>query len=219
MRTGGARESRGAARQARCSSLITKEQTMAAESVDAYNSSSSLRSADSGERQSPSSGPFNGGTVLVIGLGNPLIADDSVGLRVAQAIAFELRDRDNVDVTQDYWGGLRLMERMIGYDAAIVVDAICTGAAPGTIHHLTVNMMATQKSASAHDVDLPTALAFGRQAGARLPADENIRLVGVEAEDVINFSEQCTPAVDAATQPAAAQVLGLLDTMLGEQPK
>lgn len=157
--------------------------------------------------------------VLVIGLGNPLIADDSVGLRVVQSLQTDLANYPRVDVTEDYWGGLRLMERMIGYDAAIVVDAICTGAAPGTIHHLTVEMVATQKSASAHDVDLPTALAFGRRAGAYLPADDRIRLLGVEAEDVISFSEDCTPAVAAATEPAAAQVLRLLDTMLGEHPK
>ncbi len=79
--------------------------------------------------------------------------------------------------------------------------------------------MATQKSASAHDVNLPTALAFGRQAGAHLPPDEHVRLVGVEAEDVINFSEQCTPAVAAAIEPAVDEVVRLLDTMLGEQSK
>ena len=138
------------------------------------------------------------------------------GSRIASRPGWQ--DATHVDVTEDYWGGLRLMERMIGYDRAIVVDAICTGATPGTIHHLTVDMMATQKSASAHDVNLPTALAFGRQAGAHLPADEDVRLVGMEAEDVINFSDQCTPAVAAAIEPAVDEVVRLLDTMLGEQP-
>ena len=159
------------------------------------------------------------GKTLVIGLGNPLISDDSVGLRIVDRLKSQLAGRHLVDVTEDYWGGLRLMERMIGYDAAIVVDAICTGATPGTIHHLTVDMVATQKSASAHDVNLPTALAFGRRAGAHLPVDDNVRLIGVEAQDVINFSEQCTPAVAAAIEPAVAEVVRLLDTMLGEQPK
>ena len=157
--------------------------------------------------------------ILVIGLGNPLVSDDSVGLRVADRLRTALAGCDNVDVAEDYWGGLRLMERMIGYDAAIVVDAICTGAVPGTIHSLGVNVMPTQKSASAHDVNLPTALEFGRRAGAHLPPDEDIRLVGVEAEDVINFSDHCTPAVAAAIEPARAEVVRLLETMLGEQPK
>ena len=158
------------------------------------------------------------GKTLVIGLGNPLITDDSVGLRILARLKSLLAGRPNIDVTEDYWGGLRLMERMIGYDRAIVVDAICTGAVPGTIHYLLLDMVPTQRSASAHDVNLPTALAFGRQAGAHLPADKDVRLVAVEAEDVINFGDQCTPAVAAAIEPAAEKVVQLLDTMLGEQP-
>ncbi len=149
--------------------------------------------------------------ILVIGLGNPLITDDSVGLRVVEAIK-QLSNEDlcGVEVTEDYWGGLRLMERMIGFDAAIVVDAICTGAAPGTIHLLSPNGIATQKSASAHDVNLSTALEFGRQAGAKLPANESIQLVGIEAHDILTFSEQCTPAVEAAIPQAVALVRDLL---------
>jgi hydrogenase maturation protease len=109
------------------------------------------------------------------------------------------------------------MERMIGYEQAIVVDAICTGAPPGTIHHLTTASIATQKSASAHDVSLPTALAFGRQAGAELPEDKDVTLLGIEALDLVNFSEQCTPAVTAAIPRAVREVLQILESMQGEQ--
>ncbi len=153
---------------------------------------------------------------LVIGLGNPLISDDSVGLRIAQHLRTRLAHRSDVDVTEDYWGGLRLMERMIGYQRAIVVDAICSGAPPGTIHHLSTDMLATQRSASAHDVNLPTALAFGRQAGAELPDDVDVRLVGIEALDVVNFSEQCTPDVAAAIPLVVEEVVRLVETLQGE---
>jgi hydrogenase maturation protease len=153
---------------------------------------------------------------LIIGLGNPLVSDDSVGLRVAAELRRQLTGRDDVEVTEDYWGGLRLMERMIGYERAIVVDAICTGAPPGTLHHLTTASIATQKSASAHDVSLPTALAFGRQAGAKLPDDQHVCLLGIEAQDLVNFSEQCTPAVAAAIPRAVREVLQILESMQGE---
>lgn len=153
---------------------------------------------------------------LIIGLGNPLVSDDSVGLRVAAELRRQLVGRDDVEVTEDYWGGLRLMERMIGYERAIVVDAINTGASPGTIHHLTTGSIATQKSASAHDVSLPTALAFGRQAGAKLPEDRNVSLLGIEAQDLVNFSEQCTPAVAAAIPRAVREVLQILESMQGK---
>ncbi len=148
---------------------------------------------------------------LVLGLGNPLVSDDSVGLRVVAELKPVLAGREDVEVGEDYWGGLRLMERMIGFDRAVIIDAIRTGAPPGTIHRLSPDAMATQRSASAHDVNLPTALEFGRRAGARLPADRDILLVAVEVEDILNFGEQCTPAVAAAVAPAAQAVLEALD--------
>jgi len=154
---------------------------------------------------------------LIIGLGNPLVTDDSVGLRVAAELRGLLADRPDVEVTEDYWGGLRLMERMVGYDRAIVVDAITTGAPPGTIHHLAPHSIPTQRSASAHDVNLPTALAFGRQAGVELPDDEQILLVGIEVEDIVNFGENCTPSVQAAVPRAVEDVLRALDSWPSEQ--
>ena len=107
--------------------------------------------------------------ILVLGLGNPLVSDDSVGLRVAAELKSRLADRPEIDVGEDYWGGLRLMERLVGYERAVVIDAIRTGAPPGTIHFLRPDALPTQRSASAHDVNLPTALALGRHAGLRLP--------------------------------------------------
>jgi hydrogenase maturation protease len=148
---------------------------------------------------------------LILGLGNPLVSDDSVGLRVAAELRKLLAGRPEVTVAEDYWGGLRLMEQMVGYERAIVIDAIQTGAAAGTLHHLGPGDIPTQRSASSHDMNLPTALVFGRQAGLDLPEDRNILLVGIEAEDILNFGEACTPAVAAAVPRAVADVLAALD--------
>jgi hydrogenase maturation protease len=149
---------------------------------------------------------------LVLGLGNPLVRDDSVGLRVAAELRTQLAGRGNVEVDEDYWGGLRLMERMVGYQRVIVIDAIVSGAAAGTIHRLGPGDLPTQRSASSHDMNLPTALALGRQAGLDLPEDQNILLVGVEAEDILTFGETCTPAVAAAVAHAARDVLEILNS-------
>jgi hydrogenase maturation protease len=152
---------------------------------------------------------------LVLGLGNPLVTDDSVGLRVAAELKPLLADRPDIEVDEDFWGGLRLMERMAGFDRAIVIDAIQTGAPPGTIHFLTPASIPTQRSASVHDVNLPTALAFGRQAGLHLPRDESILLVAIEAADILTFGDRCTPAVAAAI-PAAVQAV--LDAVRATPP-
>jgi hydrogenase maturation protease len=103
------------------------------------------------------------------------------------------------------------MERLIGYHRAVVIDAIQTGnAPPGTIHRLRVDDMPTQRSASAHDLNLPTALKLGRQADQPLPADEDLHLVGVEVADILNFGERLTPAVEAALPRVVALVLDIL---------
>ena len=148
---------------------------------------------------------------LILGLGNPLLRDDSVGLRIAQQLLPMLEGNPDVEIDVDYWGGLRLMERMIGFEKAIIVDAICSGKQAGTIHLITPGDLPTQRSASAHDVNLPTALEFGRSAGAPLPRDEDILLVAIEAGDVLSFDETLTPEVEKAMPEAIQMVLSALE--------
>jgi len=148
---------------------------------------------------------------LILGLGNPLVGDDSVGLRVIEKLKPLLANRPDVEVSEDYWGGLRLMERMIGFDRAIIIDAMQSGGPPGTVRGLAPDAISTQRSASAHDVNLPTALEFGRRAGASLPMNEDILLVGIEAEDILTFSERCTPAVEAAIPTAVEMVIAAIN--------
>ncbi len=147
---------------------------------------------------------------LVLGLGNPILRDDSIGLRVVQELRVRLGDNPDVELSEDYWGGLRLMERMIGFDRAIIIDAIQTDAEPGTIHLLSPNDIPTQRSSSAHDVNLPTALELGRQAGAQLPQPSEILIIGVEAADVQTFDEALTPEVEIALPQAVEAVLSAL---------
>jgi hydrogenase maturation protease len=143
---------------------------------------------------------------LILGLGNPLLRDDSIGLRVVQELRRTLDASRELELGEDFWGGLRLMERMIGFDRVIIIDAIRSGSPPGTIHLLKPGDIPTQRSASAHDVNLPTALEFGRRAGAMLPPEDQIFLIAVEADDVLTFDESLTPAVQRALPHAVEAV-------------
>jgi Ni,Fe-hydrogenase maturation factor len=58
---------------------------------------------------------------------------------------------------------------------------------------------------------LSTALQFGRLAGARLPKEEDIVLVAIEAGDVHTFDQSLTPAVESAIPQAVETVLKALD--------
>ncbi|NCC32937.1 MAG: hypothetical protein EOM24_13105, partial [Chloroflexia bacterium] len=71
---------------------------------------------------------------------------------------------------------------------------------PGRIHRLTLEDLeanrATVHSASSHDTRFETALALGRQMGFPLPNE--IIIYAIEVTNVIDFSEQITPAVARA---------------------
>ncbi|RME83389.1 MAG: hydrogenase maturation protease [Caldilineae bacterium] len=152
---------------------------------------------------------------LVIGLGNPILCDDGVGVRVAAELAGMLEDSDgiNVDVIEASVGGLRLMELMQGYDRVILVDALLgPGAPPGTIKRLTLSdlerITPPQHVASAHDTTLITALQAGRRLGLALP--ESVVIYGIFVEKVDEFGEEPTPAVARAIPQATAAVLSEL---------
>jgi hydrogenase maturation protease len=157
----------------------------------------------------------NSPDTIVIGLGNLLLSDDGVGIQVIRYLRQILRraSNDHADIVleEDHRGGLRLMERLIGYRRAIIVDAIQTASCPaGTVRRLGVGQLATAHSCCSHDADLQDALDFGRKAGAPLPRNSEIDLIAVEAADCHTFCEELTPPVAGAVALAAAEVLKLL---------
>ena len=152
---------------------------------------------------------------LVVGLGNPILTDDGVGVKVAYAVEEALGPNipENVDITEASVGGLRLMELVEGYDRVILIDAIMTTKHDfGTIHRLTLDdlreITPTAHSASAHDTSLVTALDAAEQMGMKMPAD--FEIIAVEVENVMDFSDEPTPAVDAAIPKVAEMVLEML---------
>jgi hydrogenase maturation protease len=147
---------------------------------------------------------------LVLGLGNPILGDDGIGVRVAEAVAAALPAAMAVEVDEACAGGLELMERMAGYDRVVLIDALCRGdAAPGTLRRLTLAELdaisPTQHSASAHDATLMTAMAAGRRVGLDLP--DMLTVYAIEIERVLDFGEVLSPAVAAALPGAVEAVL------------
>ena len=144
---------------------------------------------------------------IVVGLGNPILSDDSVGIKVAGQVKALLKPDSGVDVAEINVGGIRLMEAIAGYERAIIVDAMKSGnCPPGTIQWLTLDSLKkTRNMVCAHDGDLLTALELGRSLGLEIP--NNVEILGIEAYDVENFSEELTGNVLEALPTAVSEVL------------
>lgn len=152
---------------------------------------------------------------LIIGLGNPILGDDGVGWRVADQLADRIGERPDIEVDCAALGGLSLMERMTGYGRVILIDAMYTGQhALGTINQFALCDLpdpTAGHSGSAHDTSLRNALNVGRSMDIPLPKDENVLIVAIEAENIYDFSEQLSPAIESAVPVAVETILGLLN--------
>ena len=148
-----------------------------------------------------------------------MLGDDGVGWRVADEVealvgAARLAGRPmpEIDIERLGVGGLRLMECLTGYEAAILVDAAEFPDRPiGEVRSCPFDDLAdfaTGHLDSAHDASLRTALALGRRLGATLPT--SIQAVTVQAHRTDEFSEELSPEVSAAVPAAAKAVVELL---------
>lgn len=157
---------------------------------------------------------------IVIGLGNPILGDDGVGWKVAEEVKKQLTspltpllkgEGNVVDVTCLSLGGLGLMEHLIGYQRAILIDAFQVEDDPGSILILKLSDLpnySAYHTASAHDTSLQNAIELGRSMGADLPDD--VEVVGISTKRVYDFSEELSPPVADAVPFAARIVTDLL---------
>jgi len=148
--------------------------------------------------------------ILVVGLGSPIMSDDAIGLMVAQRI--EDMHLDRVETRQEAVGGLDIIPVLWGFRHAIIVDAIKTEQyEPGTIMIFDPeDFEPTITNASAHDINLATAMAIGRDMEPeQMPV--SVRFVAIEVEDLQTMREGLTEKVEAALDQAVNAVKYLID--------
>ncbi|MFQ5420787.1 MAG: hydrogenase maturation protease [Anaerolineae bacterium] len=95
-----------------------------------------------------------------------MLGDDGVGWRAVETAAARATSSPHIEFDCVALGGLSLMERLIGYKRAIIVDALA--AADGRLGEIVILPLADLPDHSAgrltavHDTSLPTSLALGR---------------------------------------------------------
>lgn len=134
-----------------------------------------------------------GKELLIYGVGNPYRGDDSVGLKVAEAVAGQVRD-PRVDIKWGSIDGVAILDEIIGYKRVIFIDSVKTGQdAPGTVYKIKPSSWPHTDPFSSHGINFLTALQFGRKFGLDMPCQ--IDVFAVEIEDNTKFSEECTEKV------------------------
>jgi hydrogenase maturation protease len=156
--------------------------------------------------------PVDTGTrapVLVLGLGNLLLEDDGVGLRLLEAIGAADRFGEDVEFVDGGTQGLALLGYLGGRKLAVILDAVGLGEAPGTVHVLRgaeIEKLRAHHSTIAHEGNAIELLAV-----ARLLRDEPYELVIVGIEpDHVRTGVGLSDAVSAAVPEGVKLVVQVL---------
>ena len=145
---------------------------------------------------------------LILGLGNDLLADDAIGILAARRLQTRLGER--ADVVESSLHGLALLETFLGYDRALIIDAIQTGRhPPGTIIELSPEDFRPVDVPSPHFAGLPEMIALARELDLPFPA--RIRILAVEIANAAVIGGAMTPAVSAALDGVCDRAAALLD--------
>lgn len=140
---------------------------------------------------------------VVLGVGNAYRGDDGVGPVVAARVRDLSSDLEVVTCEQE---PTRLLDAWDGADLALVVDAVSSGVAPGTVHRFDATEVPVPTSVfrgSTHALGVGEVIELGRALG-RLPG--RVLLYGVEGER-FGAGEGLSPAVAAVVGTLTAELL------------
>lgn len=131
---------------------------------------------------------------VIIGLGNPILSDDRVGLLIID----ELEKRNtNPDISfvRLSSGGMTIVDASDGFDEAVLVDSIFSGQFPvGSLAILTPeNFSETLHISNVHDINFATALKMGEEMGVRIP--KKFTIYAIEVKEVMTFGMEMTKEV------------------------
>ena len=148
---------------------------------------------------------------LVLGIGNPILGDDGVGVHVAQELAKLIED-DAITVEDASTSGLNLLDIIPGYNKVIIIDAIRTEEGEsGEIYRLRPEdfSKSVHLTTSMHDANLPTVIEMGNKLiPEEMPSE--IVIFAIEVEEIDKFTEEMTVKVKEAVPKVLNLVLGEL---------
>ncbi len=143
---------------------------------------------------------------LVLGLGNELLTDDAVGILATRKLKLDCCGQ--AEFIESSMAGLALLELFVGFEKAIIIDAVQTGKCPpGTVYELKPSDLGNVFAPSPHYSGLPELLALAKELKLDFPRD--IKIFALEVSDPYTVG-------GGLTGPVAGAFGGLVDKVKGQ---
>ncbi|UCF49051.1 MAG: hydrogenase maturation protease [Thermoplasmatales archaeon] len=144
---------------------------------------------------------------IVLGVGNPILRDDGVGIHVANQLKQYVNDSD-ITIDEATTGGMNLLDLIIGYDKAILIDAInIKDAKVGEVRRFLLSELSSVHSDNPHDVSLQEALILAKKLGEKnIPSE--IVIIGIVLKKIpYIFGEKLSPKIARSIPKAMKMAL------------
>ncbi|MBU1425589.1 MAG: HyaD/HybD family hydrogenase maturation endopeptidase [Gammaproteobacteria bacterium] len=149
--------------------------------------------------------------ILVLGIGNTLLADEGVGIVAMQALESQFGAREDMEFVDGGTLSFTLAVPISECDALLVIDAAELGATPGTVRCFEGEEMdrflGENRKSSVHEVGLLDLMSISLLTG-HWPKQR--ALVGVQPA-VVDWGEALTPAVAAALPEICTVACGIIN--------
>ena len=143
---------------------------------------------------------------LILGVGNPILTDDGIGIKVAQKIKEE---KPHLEVIETSEAAIFMLDLMVmaECDKLIIIDSIKTEQGrPGELYKFEIADLKPAKDfSSSHGVDIATVFELGQKAGYSMP--KYISIYAVEIKDNTTFGEECTDKIRGKIPFIARQII------------
>jgi hydrogenase maturation protease len=151
---------------------------------------------------------------LVIGLGNPLMGDDGIGLEALRRLAMSDPQPAGIELVDGGTWGMNLLPLIETADAVLFLDAIRLEAAPGTVHELQGDAVPRRLAhkLSPHQIDLGEVLAIAMLRGTLPP---KLHALGIEPA-AVEMGMGLSPEVEAAMPALLARIAARLERFTAE---
>ena len=140
---------------------------------------------------------------LILGIGNILMGDEGVGVRVVEALADAALPAD-VDVLDGGVGSFLLLEPMQNAREVVLIDATIDGAPPGTVRRIRPKFSSDYpRTLTAHDIGLKDLIDTFYMLGDT----PEVTLFAVSIDPLGEVSMDLSPAIAAAVPKVAEMVV------------
>jgi hydrogenase maturation protease len=145
---------------------------------------------------------------IVLGVGNPILCDDGAGIHVAHQLKKQITD-PSVTIDEAYTGGMNLLDMMIGYEKAILIDTVhVADAKNGDVKRLSLkDCVDVGHTSNPHDVSLQEALGLAEKLGEKQIPKEIVLIGIVVKEAPLHFGEHLSTHIAAAVPKAIEMTL------------